>query len=283
MRARDNMGVVLIMNEQGVSVSDAESRELSGDLNQHERLNKILDLLADHGRISVHDAVAAFGVSGATIRRDLDHLASRQLLRRTRGGAVALLAYDLPLSYKADKSLDGRQRIAAIAAAEVRPGEVIAIAGGPLALEVARTLSARPDFVDHPDTLTIITNSVNVTYELSARPHIKLRVTGGAVRPGSYAMTGDIAKDSIRRYRIDRFFFEADGLTEEGPSAKNDTNAEVLSSFVSRSRRVVALAERSAIGTAAFATICDLDQLHAIATDAQNIPFGLSTVDVKHA
>ncbi|KJL47856.1 Glycerol-3-phosphate regulon repressor [Microbacterium hydrocarbonoxydans] len=261
-------------------MSEIDARELSGDLKQHERLNKILDVLADQGRISVHDAVEAFNVSGATIRRDLDHLASRQLLRRTRGGAVAMLAYDLPLGYKADKSVDARQRIGALAAASVEAGDVVGIAGGHLALEVARALSARPEFVDQIEVITIVTNSVNVAYELSTRPHIKLLVTGGAVRPRSFSMAGDIAKDSIRRYRFDRLFLEVDGLTAEGPSVKDDVTSEFLSSFVERSQRTIVIADENAIGVAAFATVCSMDRVSSIITDSTNAPDSVGNVAV---
>ena len=251
-------------------MTDTAARELSGDLKQHERLSRILEILTERGRVSVHDAVAEFGVSGATIRRDFDHLASRQLLRRTRGGAVAMLAYDLPLGYKADKSIDARQRIGTAAADGVQMGQVVGIAGGQLALETARALGARADFIDQPDAVTVLTNAVNVAYELSSRPHITLVVTGGAVRPRTYSMTGDTAKDAVRRYRLDHLFLEVDGVTDEGASVHDDANAEVLATFVTRSRNTIVLAERKAIHTPAFAQVCDSTRLDMIVTDAPN-------------
>ena len=67
-------------------------------MNRAERLNAVLDLLADRGRVEVDDLVEKLEVSPATARRDLDTLAEQQLLTRTRGGAVAqAVAYDLPL------------------------------------------------------------------------------------------------------------------------------------------------------------------------------------------
>jgi len=58
-------------------------------MNRAERLNAVLDLLAEAGQIDVDDLVAKLDVSAATARRDLDALASQQLLTRTRGGAIA--------------------------------------------------------------------------------------------------------------------------------------------------------------------------------------------------
>ena len=54
-----------------------------------ERLNAILDLVAGTGSVDVVHLASRLGVSGATIRRDLQALSRRNLLVRTHGGAVA--------------------------------------------------------------------------------------------------------------------------------------------------------------------------------------------------
>ena len=70
-------------------------------MNRAERLSAVLDLLAENGQVEVDQIVDRLDVSPATARRDLDALASQQLLTRTRGGAVAhSVAYDLPIRYK---------------------------------------------------------------------------------------------------------------------------------------------------------------------------------------
>jgi len=249
--------------------SVSATRELSGDLNQHQRLTGILELLAEKGRISVHDAVDAFGVSGATIRRDLDHLASRQLLRRTRGGAVALLAYDVPLGYRGDGTIESRQRIGVAAAGRVSMGEVVGIAGGAIGLEVARALAARTDFGDLPEAITVVTNAVNVAYELSARPSIRLLLTGGIVRQRTFAMGGDIAKEIVRRFSFDHSFIEGDGLTEEGLSVDDEFSAEVQRAFVARSRQTIALVDSNRVGRRAFVNTCAADALTGVITDTE--------------
>jgi len=66
----------------------------------HERWNSLLEIVARDGSLVVEQAARELGVSTATIRRDLDHLAQQQMLTRTRGGAMAnSVSYDLPLLY----------------------------------------------------------------------------------------------------------------------------------------------------------------------------------------
>ena len=52
------------------------------------RDSRILDALDQHGSVLVSDLARELGVSEVTIRKDLDALAERELLRRTRGGAL---------------------------------------------------------------------------------------------------------------------------------------------------------------------------------------------------
>ena len=48
-------------------------------MNRTERLNAILNLLAEAGQVEVEDIVGRLAVSPATVRRDLDSLANERL------------------------------------------------------------------------------------------------------------------------------------------------------------------------------------------------------------
>jgi len=63
-----------------------------------ERLEQILDLLRDQGRVSVSELSDRFDVSAVTIRNDLATLNQQGRLVRTHGGAVLRnnQATDLP-------------------------------------------------------------------------------------------------------------------------------------------------------------------------------------------
>ena len=75
----------------------------TGERTPHrDRVAFILDTLSAEGHVDVDTLSEALGVSTATIRRDLDALALKQMLIRTRGGAVTNSStYDLPLQYNA--------------------------------------------------------------------------------------------------------------------------------------------------------------------------------------
>jgi len=59
-------------------------------LDEFAREQAIMTLLKSSGHAVVSDLVDTFGVSAVTIRKDLDALEKRHLLRRVRGGAVSV-------------------------------------------------------------------------------------------------------------------------------------------------------------------------------------------------
>ena len=97
-------------------------------LDEFSREQVILAALRTTGRVAVNELAARFGVSSVTVRKDLDALERRALLRRVRGGAVSLGASDEG-SFEArfTDSRDRKQAIARAAAAAVRDGDVLAI------------------------------------------------------------------------------------------------------------------------------------------------------------
>lgn len=60
--------------------------------------------------MSVEDLSRALRVSGATVRRDLQHLDGLNLLRRTHGGAaVGNIGLEAPLQYRSERRLYRRR------------------------------------------------------------------------------------------------------------------------------------------------------------------------------
>ena len=79
-----------------------------------DRTSAILEQLSAEGSVDVGRLAERFGVSQATLRRDLQILEEQRLLRRTHGGALAQdVAYELPVRYRHAQHRDEKRRIAA--------------------------------------------------------------------------------------------------------------------------------------------------------------------------
>jgi len=115
-------------------------------MSRHDRHSAILDIVMDEGSVHIDDIITRLGVSAATARRDLDHLADQQLISRTRGGAIANpTSTEPPLRYRTSKMADEKTRIAKAAAALVHPGDSVGLNGGTTTTEVAREIALLPD------------------------------------------------------------------------------------------------------------------------------------------
>src|SRR3954466_11880518 len=185
-----------------------------------ERLAAILELLVSAGKVDVDDAADRFGVSAATIRRDLDHLAEQQLLSRTHGGAVPnSTSYDLPMRYKTIGRHPAKAKIAERAAAMLWPGCVVALNGGTTTVEVARAIATSEAL---HSGVTVVTNALNIATELTVRPFIKIVVCGGVARPQSYELVGWLAAETLSQLTPDICFLGATGIDAEAGVSTND-------------------------------------------------------------
>ena len=239
--------------------------------NKSSRLRALLDLLAEHGRLSVTAAAGTLGVSEATVRRDFNSLAKQQLVTRTHGGVVATsVAYGLPVRYRGTGN-DAKERIATAAAQLVQPGEVVGFNGGTTTSSTARRLAARSELADqtaHPG-LTVVTNALNIATEMVLRPHIRTVSLGGIARPQSYELVGPLATMVLRELWVDRLFLGVDGLTaDSGASCFHEGEAAVNAMMVERASQVTVVATAEKLGRRTFARICDTASISTLVTDA---------------
>jgi DeoR family transcriptional regulator of aga operon len=242
-------------------------------MDRYSRLNTLLEMLAEHGKVDVDDAVVKLGVSPATVRRDLAHLHSQQLATRTHGGAVATsVSYDLPLRFKTSRFATEKGRIAHAAAALVPPGAVICLNGGTTTLEVGRAMAARADLAEAEPSrpqITVVTNAVNIASELLVRPHLKVVMTGGVVRSRSFELFGPLATKVIAELSIDITFLGVDGFDPVfGASAHSDAEAQTNAELMDAAARRIVVSDSSKLGFKAFARICEPNRVDMLVTDS---------------
>ncbi|MDG2497808.1 MAG: DeoR/GlpR family DNA-binding transcription regulator [Aquiluna sp.] len=245
-------------------------------MSRNERINRILELVSKTGALDVDQAANSLKVSLATIRRDFDELANRQLVTRTHGGIQASgAAYDLPIRYKTAKEDRGKQRIARVAAAMVQRGYRIGVNGGTTTTELARELASSHRL--HPSDgdigLTVVTNAINIATEMVIRPHIKIVVTGGVARPQSYELIGDFASSLLDGLVLDIAFLGVNGVDAEvGATANHEGEAKIDQLIADAAKKVVVITTADKIGHQAFARICKPGEIDMIMTDEEPEP-----------
>ncbi len=235
---------------------------------QEQRTQLILTSLQEAGSVVVEDLAERLKVSVVTIRRDLDQLEQRGLLRRTHGGAVSIepLFYE---PFKRDRSFveqverqaNEKRRIGRAAAALISPGETIAITPGTTTAEIIRglPLSSR---------ITVVTNTANIAMELSKRKDVNVFVTGGHLHGEWFSLVGPTAIRSLENMMIHTMFVGADGIDAEwGVSCYSSDEAELNAAMVRRARRHIAVADHTKLGVVGDWRICEAGTLKKLITD----------------
>ncbi|MEO7666740.1 MAG: DeoR/GlpR family DNA-binding transcription regulator [Dehalococcoidia bacterium] len=250
-------------------------------LSARDRREHIAQLVDEAQRVGVADLTAKFGVTDASIRRDLILLEEAGRLRRVHGGAVSTSARIAAGTYATKLRLnrDAKIRIAIAAARLVQPGEVVLFDSGTTVAQVAAQM---PATLRAPNAITAVTYSLPVIDELGSWEAPHLVVVGGLYLPDYRAFVGPQTIEGLRDLTADVIFLGCDGLTvEAGLTTPHVLAAEVGAVATSRSRRVVAVADASKLGRQGFTPIISLSEVDILITDLAADPDRVA--DIRNA
>jgi DeoR family transcriptional regulator of aga operon len=122
-------------------------------------------------------------------------------------------------------------------------------------------------------SVTVVTNALNIANELVVRPHVKVVVTGGVIRPQSYELIGPLATLLPAQVSLDFAILGVDGIDAEGgATAHHEGEASINQLMVSRARQVIIVADASKLGVVAFARICPTERISTLVTDSSAEP-----------
>ena len=229
---------------------------------EEERLQKINQIVQNNARASVRRLCELLDVSESTVRRDLTELERRQLIKRTRGGAIRMESVGFEPTYgeKTDQQREEKQRIAERAAALVQDGDSLLIDSGTTTLYLAMHLAKRR-------RLTVVTNSIHLMQQLSGAPEITLVSTGGVLRPNTMALVGPVAEGMLANLRVDKAFIAVNGIDKEmGLTTPNITEASIKRKMMQVADQVYVLADHSKIGRVSFAKFGGVEEIDGCIT-----------------
>ncbi len=231
-----------------------------------ERREQILLELKLHPHVRIGDLAARFGVSGETIRRDVEALSSDGLLNRAHGGASALAHGRYPgFDERSAARVEERERIGRLAATLVQPGETVMIDSGSTTLQCARFLAFEGT------ECTIITNSLTIAMTLG-RGAAQVILAPGDYLAEESAVVGTETIDFLRRHRVDRCLIGAAALSPDGPSEAVRGFAAVKRAMLERSDQTHLLIGSEKLGKREFVKVGALADLTSVVSDAPPDP-----------
>jgi len=214
--------------------------------NAGQRRDLILERLRNNGgSIQVEDLSRHFGVSVATVRRDLDYLGQNGLITRTYGGAViGSLRAEQTLREREVSNASAKDAIARAAAELVQPGSTVLLDAGTTTGQLSRYLARIPN-------LTVLTNGLNALNVFAeADTDVHAIALGGSLRPTNQSTIGPIAESVVRSVHADIAFIGTDCLdAQRGISSRTLEQNSLKSLMMQHSRRTVILADSSKLNT----------------------------------
>ena len=244
----------------------SEAPTASRRLLVEERRRLIVDLVEQQGRATVEELATRFGTSTVTIRADLDALARSSAIARSHGGAlpVAPATNDTPLNIKETRWHAQKLRIGQAAAKMIQDGETIILDSGSTTVEIARQIRQMKF-----ESLTVITNALNIAMELTGMPQIRVMMLGGLLRQTSYSLVGPDAEQALAKLSADRLFLGVDGLDPEvGVTTPDPLEAALNALMIRVSRQTIAVLDASKLGQRSLSVITPIKSLDMMISDS---------------
>ena len=230
-----------------------------------ERKKVIINILSKQDRVRIPELVDILGVSGETIRRDLDRMEKENLLKKVHGGAVKEKgAFELPYDQKSMVNAEEKYAICKAAADIVEDGDIIIIGHGTTASHMIHYLKDKKGVM-------IVTPSVPILL-MCLDGHFVGRVifTGGELDKEQKLTAGPIAENMLGELKVNKAFIAAGGISVNGAITDYDINGANLSrKMIERADDVVILADHSKFGKATFAHIASLPEISTVITDSK--------------
>jgi DeoR/GlpR family transcriptional regulator of sugar metabolism len=232
-----------------------------------ERHRLIGDLLRGKSEVSVEELTLACDASGATIRRDLELLASHGVLRRIHGGARSLIAGGENPGYGQRELEDQavKVRIAAAVAGLLEDREHVWLDSGTTATKIARVLRGR-EMTLMPMSMRSLTTVTDGDPHAGQRPALLL--PGGSLVPGELCFRGPLAEANIRSLRFDTAVVTPCALNfRDGLLAHDLEDAAVKRAGLESAGRVIVACAGAKWNATALALVAPLDTVNVIVTD----------------
>ena len=229
-----------------------------------ERQKRILELLSIEGAVMVSKLSQELGVTEETVRRDLEKLEAKEMLRRTHGGALPMDEgnYEFSLEKRKTLNVESKQALARKAIQYIATGDTVFLDASTTTFYMAKELKTMKN-------ITIITNSIRVINELSGIDGIKVIAVGGIVS-NNQSLVGAMAENYItNNYFADKMFFSSRGIGENSIILEsNEQECFIKQSMLKNSRTHYYLCDKSKIGRVGYMRLSTFQNIQYLITDA---------------
>lgn len=221
-----------------------------------------MELLNSKGEVSLKELEVLFpACSSMTLRRDLKYFEDNGLVKRTRGGAVALSMLSITAediySRRALENTPAKSLIARKAAAYIEGGRSFYLDSGTTVMLFAKEI---PD-----DYISILTSGPNIALELIKKSKPNVMLIGGLLNRNTISVSGANANSFLSGVNIDTAFMAASGFSlQNGFTSGTYSECELKQEVLRRASSVIMLMDSTKVDKSlpyTFGALADIDML----------------------
>ncbi len=207
-----------------------------------QRQEYIMDILEKKGDVSAKILAKTLDVSIWTIRRDLNMLEERGILKRYYGGAGKASSPDEICQLTERGSF-----------------QVSAIENQADKRRMLRIYHFKGE---------IVTNALDIALELSEDPDIRVVCTGGDVQPRYRTLVGTVSERMLKLHYFDVAVIGVSGISlRYGLTVYSQVNATALELMVEHSCRTILVADKTKLDRVSFASLSLATPVNYLVTD----------------
>ena len=219
---------------------------------QADRCSNIYSIIQKKKSVTVQYLSKQLYTSEATIRRDLESMENRNLIKRVWGGAILpSVNKDIPVFVREQVNIEAKEKIASIAARFLTNSCSIFMESSTSCLPLIRHMKDLKNNV-------VITSSLLASRMLANNTEASIIVIGGQVYEGTI-LTGHLAVESVKQFHTDLMFFSCSGISANaGITSLEPKVVEVSREMMRRSSKKILLADTSKVGVETLHLLADL-------------------------
>lgn len=232
---------------------------------QEERLLKLIEYLRDNGSGSFKELSELLGISEVTVRKDLAELEHRKAVKLVRGGAVWEKS-DLTRAFSQTRDIINReekQQLVKCLGELVENGYAVSLNGGTTTVEAARFLA------ENYNSLTVITNNLNVVDVLREKEEFQVILTGGIYYEKENTVTGRQSERDMALYNVDLSIIAVNGISlEKGITDFRIEESGIINAMIKSARKSAVIADHSKFERISCINVCPLERIDYVITDS---------------
>ena len=241
-----------------------------------DRLNEMEQYIVRNTTASLEELTQVFSISMNTVRRDVQMLLQRGLIRKVYGGVeVIQQTQPLPMSVRAATCKEEKQLIGKLAATLIPDHSSVFLDSGTTTCQVLPYLAEKKG-------ITVVTHSLTALCEASRYPNLRVINLGGVFNASTSSYIGISTVEALAKLNVQTVLIATTGVTlEQGLTNTTYMEADVKRYITAKSTNIILMADHTKFDRAAVLSFLPFERLSAVVTDEKPAPEYVSFME-KH-